>query len=301
MKKVLILGGTGMLGHTLFAYLSTLEECDVYATARTVEGISPWFPENLAQKVRTGVDADNFDTVVRALASIRPDIVINCIGLIKQVPMASDPLTAITVNSLLPHRISLICRTAGARLIHLSTDCVFNGEKGKYTEMDPSRAEDLYGRTKFLGEVTYPHCITIRTSIIGHELKGFNGLIEWFFLQEKSIKGFRKAIFSGFPTIELAYIIGKFIIPNDKLKGVYHVSSQPISKYELLNLVAERYHKEIQIEPYDDFEIDRSLDSTLFQRETQYSPPSWPELVDKMYDNFSTAPYYQNKRVEKEV
>ena len=153
MKKVLILGGTGMLGHALFAYLSTLEEWDVYATARTSEGLNPWFPENLAQKVRTGIDADNFDTVVRALASIRPNIVVNCIGLIKQLPMASDPLTAITVNSLLPHRISLICSTAGARLIHLSTDCVFNGEKGKYTEKDPSSAEDLYGRTKYLGEV----------------------------------------------------------------------------------------------------------------------------------------------------
>ena len=290
-----------MLGHTLFAYLSTIEELDVYATTRTSEGLNPWFPENLAQKVRTGIDADNFDAVVRALASIRPNIVVNCIGLIKQLPMASDPLTAITVNSLLPHRISLICRTAGARLIHLSTDCVFNGEKGKYTERDPSSAEDLYGRVKYLGEVSYPHCITIRTSIIGHELKGYHGVIEWFFQQEKSIKGFRKAIFSGFPTIELAYIIGKFIIPNDKLKGVYHISSQPISKYELLNLVAERYHKEIQIEPYDDFEINRSLDSTLFQREAQYSPPSWPELVDKMYDNFSTAPHYQNKRVEKEM
>lgn len=287
-----------MLGHTLFAHLATLEEWDVYATARTSEGLNPWFPENLAQKIRTGVSADNFDTVVRSLASIRPDIVINCIGLIKQLPMASDPLTAITINSLLPHRISLICRTAGARLIHLSTDCVFNGAKGKYTENDPASAEDLYGRTKYLGEVTYPHCLTVRTSIIGHELKGFHGVIEWFLQQEKSIKGFSKAIFSGFPTIELANIVEKFILPNEKLNGVYHISSQPISKYDLLNLVAERYHKKIQIEPYDDFKIDRSLDSTLFQRETQYSPPSWPELADKMYANFSSAPHYQQKRAE---
>lgn len=290
-----------MLGHTLFAHLSTLEGCDVYATTRASGGLNSWFPENFAQKVRTGVDADNFDTVIRALASIRPDIVINCIGLIKQLPISLDPLTSISVNSLLPHRISLICRTAGTRLIHFSTDCVFNGQKGKYTERDPSNAEDLYGRTKFLGEVIYPNCITIRTSIIGHELKGFNGLIEWYFQQGKRIKGFRKAIFSGFPTIELANIIGKFIIPNDKLKGLYHVSSQPISKYELLKLVARRYQNELQIEPYDNFEIDRSLDSTIFQRETQYTPPSWLELVDKMYDNFTTAPHYQDKRVQKEI
>lgn len=296
MKKILILGGSGMLGHTIFAYLSAQKKWDVYATTRTTEGLSPWFPKELARKVRTWVDADNFDTVVRALAAIRPDIVVNCIGLIKQLWIASDPLSAITVNSQLPHRISLICRTTGARLIHLSTDCVFNGEKGNYKESDPSNAEDLYGRTKYLGEVTYPHCVTIRTSIIGHELKGFHGLIEWF-LRQESVKGYTNAIFSGFPTIELSHIIGDFIIPNDRLKGVYHISSQPVSKYELLKLVADRYSKDIDIEPYGDAQIDRSLDSSLFQNATQYSPPSWQELVEKMYTNFISASYYRKRKL----
>jgi dTDP-4-dehydrorhamnose reductase len=294
MKKILILGGSGMLGHALFSYLSLQKKWDVYATTRNPEGLSPWFPEDLARKVRPLVDADNFDTVVRALASIRPDIVINCIGLIKQLPMASDPLTAITVNSQLPHRISLICRTAGARLIHLSTDCVFNGSKGNYNESAPSNAEDLYGRTKYLGEVSYPHCITIRTSIIGHELKGYHGLIEWF-LKQKSVKGYTNVIFSGLPTIEISNIIGNYIIPNEQLKGVYHVSSLPITKYQLLKIVADQYSKKVEIEPYDDIKINRSLESSLFQTVTQYTPPSWAELVKIMYNNFVSSSHYQKR------
>ncbi len=285
-----------MLGHTLFSYLSSQNRWDVYATARTSDGLSYWFPENLAQKVRPGVDANSFDTVVRALASIQPDIVINCIGLIKQLPIASDPLVAITVNSQLPHRISLVCRTAGARMIHISTDCVFDGRKGAYKEEDSPNALDLYGRTKYLGEVNYPHCTTIRTSIIGHELKGFHGLIEWFFQQETSIKGYTNAIFSGFPTFVIANIVGNYVIPNEDLQGIYHVSSEPISKYELLKLVANRYGKQIHIEPDDVFRIDRSLDSSLFQDASGYSPPSWPELVEKMYNNFVSASYYKKRQ-----
>ncbi|MHC4192303.1 MAG: dTDP-4-dehydrorhamnose reductase family protein [Planctomycetota bacterium] len=295
MRKILILGGTGMLGHTLFAYLTAQQKWDVYATSRTEEGLAPWFPSHSALKQRGAVDANNFDTVVRALASIQPDIVINCIGLIKQLPLAYDPLTAITVNSQLPHRISLICRTAGARMIHISTDCVFDGRQGDYKEDDPSDANDLYGRTKFLGEVKYPHCVTVRTSIIGHELKGLHGLIEWFLRQEGSVRGFTNAIFSGFPTIELARIIGEYIINNDDLQGLYHVSAEPISKYELLRIVAERYGKKIVIEPYNDFHVNRSLDSSAFRKQTQYSPPPWPELIDKMYDNFVHALHYKNR------
>jgi dTDP-4-dehydrorhamnose reductase len=245
--------------------------------------------------VRRGVDADNFDTVVRALASIQPDIVINCIGLIKQLPWASDPLTAITVNSLLPHRISLICRTAGARMIHMSTDCVFAGRKGLYTETHPATATDLYGRTKSLGEVDYPHCMTIRTSSIGHELKGYHGLVEWFLQQDNSINGYKNAIFSGLPTIELARIFSKYILPNDGLQGIYHISSNPISKYDLLKLIADKYEKKIAIEPYADFHINRSLDSSVFQSKTGYSPPSWVSLVEKMHQHFIDGLPYKNR------
>jgi dTDP-4-dehydrorhamnose reductase len=285
-KKILILGGTGMLGHVLLTRLSLHQDLDVYATARNYRSIEKWFTENLVKKIRTDVDADNFDTVIRALSYIQPEVVINCIGLIKQLPNADDPLSAITINSLLPHRISLICRKVGARLIHISTDCVFDGMKGNYTENDPSDAKDLYGRSKFLGEVTYPHCVTLRTSIIGHELKGKLGLIEWFLAQQEKVRGFKKAIYSGFPTVELARIICDYVIPNPQLQGVYHVSSAPVSKYELLMLVADRYRKKIEIEPFEDFVLDRSLDSSLFQKATRYKPPSWTELVDAMYRHY---------------
>jgi dTDP-4-dehydrorhamnose reductase len=220
------------------------------------------------------------------LASVQPDVVINCIGIIKQLLLADDPLSAITTNALLPHRISLISRTVGARVIHISTDCVFNGKKGMYTENDQSNAEDLYGRTKYLGEINYPHCVTLRTSIIGHELKGKYGLIEWFLSQTQKVRGFRKAIYSGFPTIELARIILEYVLPNPALNGIYHVSSEPISKYNLLRLVAERYGKAIEIEPYDDFMQDRSLDSTIFRKATGYQPPSWDELIEMMHNDF---------------
>jgi len=284
--RVLILGGTGMLGHTLFSQLMLDHNMDVYATARSLDGLKECFPSDMVGKIRTGVDADNFVTVIRALASIQPNVVINCIGLIKQLPISSDPLSAITVNSLLPHRISLVCQTAGARLIHISTDCVFNGSKGNYTEQDPSDAQDLYGRSKFLGEVSYPHCVTMRTSIIGHELKGKLGLIEWLLAQEGSIRGFSKAIYSGFPTVELARIIREVVIPNKELSGVYHVSSEPISKYDLLSLVAAKYGKKVKMEPFPDFVQDRSLNSDYFRQITGYIPPSWEELIDEMHKDF---------------
>lgn len=299
-KKVLILGGTGMLGHMLFTQLSLQKNLDVYATVRTTKGLSQWFSQDLVKKIRAeDVDADNFDTVIRAFAAIQPDIVINCIGLIKQLPIASDPLSAITINSLLPHRISMICRSADARMIHISTDCVFDGKKGNYTENDRSTADDLYGRSKFLGEVAYPpHCLTLRTSIIGHELKGKLGLIEWFLAQQGKVRGFTKAIYSGFTTIEFARIIADYVFPNNELTGVYHVSSDPISKYDLLKLVARKYDKKIEIEPYDNFRQDRSLDSSLFRRLTGYMPPSWPELVDKMYQYFISESFYKQRSIK---
>ncbi|RJP75589.1 MAG: SDR family oxidoreductase [Desulfobacteraceae bacterium] len=294
MKKytVLILGVTGMLGHTLFNELSKNPELDVFGTARNINGIKNVFQSDFSKKIRSNVDAENFDSVNRAMASIQPDIVINCIGLIKQLPIANDPLSAVTVNAQLPHRISLICKTAKARMIHISTDCVFDGMTGGYQESDPSTANDLYGKTKYLGEVDYPHCLTMRTSIIGHELKTRLGLVDWFLSQKEDIKGFTKAIYTGFPTVEIADIISRWIIPNPDLSGLYHVSSAPISKYDLLKIIAERYDKKIHIEPSDEFKCDRSLNSERFQSQTGYSPPSWPELVDKMYDHYHSSGLY---------
>lgn len=298
MKRILVIGGTGMLGHVLLRHFSMIPEYEVYATTRNLGGLSKSFPPEQIARFRTDpVDADNFDSVIRALASIQPDIVINCVGLIKQLPIANDPLSAITVNAQLPHRLSLISRTAGARMIHISTDCVFNGVKGNYTEKDPSSAEDLYGQTKYLGEVSYPHCVTLRTSIIGHELKGSYGLIDWFLAQKGTTRGFTKALYTGFPTLELARIISDYILPNEDLSGLYHVSSDPISKYELLKIVAERYDKRITIEPYDDFVLDRTMDSSRFRSLTGYIPPAWSELVDTMYRDYDANRTWYGKQV----
>jgi len=168
-------------------------------------------------------------------------------------------------------------------MIHISTDGVFDGKRGGHTERDEVNISDVYGMSKFLGEVNYPHCLTLRTSIIGHELKGKRGLVEWFLSQKKDVRGYTKAIYSGLPTIELAEIISDYILPNDNLAGIYHVSSEPISKYDLLCLIADRYVKKIEIKPSDKVAIDRSLDSSIFRSLTGYTPPSWPELINKMY------------------
>lgn len=282
-----------MLGHALLRYLAKNSHYDVYATARNFNAIPKYFSPDLAAKFKAGdVDADNFDTVIRALASVQPDIVINCIGIVKQLPISEDPLTAITVNAQLPHRISLISRAADARMIHISTDCVFDGQKGMYTEYDVPNAVDLYGRTKLLGEVGYPHCITLRTSIIGHELKGRYGLVEWFLAQTGIVSGYTKAIYSGFPTIELAKVIGDYVLPNQDLCGTYHVSTEPISKDALLRLIAKIYGRTIEIEPFDGFQSDRSLNSDNFRSKTGYIPPSWDDLVRAMHED-----YIENKAV----
>ncbi|HNW36448.1 MAG TPA: SDR family oxidoreductase, partial [Candidatus Ozemobacteraceae bacterium] len=217
----------------------------------------------------------------------------NCVGLIKQLPTASDPLSAITINSQLPHRISMVCRTAGARLIHISTDCVFDGSQGNYTEQDHSSATDLYGRTKFLGEVHYsPHCLTLRTSIIGHEFKNKLSLVEWFLEQKGSAKGFTKAVFSGLTTLEMAHVLETYVIPNPSLTGLYHLSVDPISKHDLISLIAKVYKKDIEILQDSKMVIDRSLNSDRFRQATGYKPPTWPELIKAMHDDFLQEPYY---------
>ncbi|MNR07592.1 dTDP-4-dehydrorhamnose reductase [compost metagenome] len=237
------------------------------------------------ERLLTGVDVLDQDALIRALEHVRPDVVINCIGLIKQLSDANDPLVALPINAMLPHRLARLCGLLGARLIHVSTDCVFAGTKGMYLERDPSDAEDLYGKSKFIGELhDVPHAITLRTSIIGHELGSNYALVDWFLSQKGPVKGYAKAIFSGLPTVELARVMKDFVIPASQLSGLYHVSVEPIDKLSLLKLVAEVYGKDIEIIPDDNVCIDRSLDSSAFRDATGYLPPGWDELVKVMHD-----------------
>ncbi len=281
-SKVLVLGVTGMLGNAVFRWFSQSKDFSVRGSARSSHGLAR-LPLELTPRVVCGVDVENPDSLTQLFAQLKPDVVINCVGLVKQLDSADDPLLAIPINALLPHRLARLCAVSGARLIHMSTDCVFDGQKGCYTESDVSNSQDLYGRSKFLGEVDYPHAVTLRTSIIGHELGSYHGLVNWFLSQNQGVRGFTRAVFSGLPTVELARVIRDFVIPNPSLRGVYHVSAEPIDKYSLLKLLAEVYSKTIPIEPCDKLVIDRSLDSTRFQQTTGYRPPAWPDLVRQMY------------------
>ena len=240
-------------------------------------------PETLRPHIVTGVDVENHDGMVALFGRVRPDVVINCVGLVKQLAEANDPLATIPINSLLPHRLARLCQVAGARLVHVSTDCVFSGSKGMYKESDFPDAYDLYGRSKLLGEVDYAHAVTLRTSIIGHELgNSAHGLVGWFLAQQGTVKGFRRAVFSGLPTVELATVIRDRVLPQPALRGVYQVSAAPIDKYSLLKLVAAAYGRSTEIVADDALVIDRSLDSTRFREATGYQPADWPELVRRM-------------------
>ena len=281
--KVMILGVTGMLGNAMFRVLSEGPGLGVYGTARS-ENARRHFSNELSLRLIIGVDVENHDSVVKAFAAIRPDIVVNCVGLVKQLANADDPLQALPINALLPYRLVALCQATGARLVHISTDCVFSGKKGNYLESDFPDAYDLYGRSKLLGEVDYPHAITLRTSIIGHELIGQRSLVGWFLAQQKSTKGFTKAIFSGLPTVELARVVRDVVLKRPELHGLYHVAAKPINKFDLLNLVAKVYGKDIEIIPDESLVIDRSLNADHFKEATGYVAPDWPELIQRMYE-----------------
>jgi dTDP-4-dehydrorhamnose reductase len=279
--RILILGGDGMLGHQLLRHFTGRHDVRVtlrlgreaYEAYRLFDQATAYF----------GIDGRQTDSLLQVIADFRPEAVVNAIGIVKQRPESKEVIPSLEINSLLPHRLALVCRTVGARLLHLSTDCVFSGRKGNYCEADQPDAEDLYGRTKLLGEVSEPHCITLRTSMIGPELSRKTGLLEWFLAQRgNTVKGFTKAIFSGFPTSELARIVERILMEVPKAYGVYHVAAAPISKYDLLTLIRDRLRLPITIERDSTFECDRSLDASHFHRDTGYSSPSWEAMIGDM-------------------
>jgi dTDP-4-dehydrorhamnose reductase len=280
-QKILVLGASGMLGNAVYRLFAASPEFIVVGTLRS-SGSKISLPEGAKGELLAGVDVEQFDSLVAAFEKVRPDVVINCIGLVKQLAMASDPLVALPVNAMLPHRLARLAALVNARLIHVSTDCVFTGNKGNYLESDAADALDLYGRSKLLGEVDYPNAVTLRTSIIGPELGSARSLIGWFLAQHGSVKGFTEAIFSGLPTAVLAQVMRDHVIPLPDLRGVWHVSAAPIAKYNLLQLVAAEYGKVIEIVPDSSLVINRSLDSSRFRAATKWAPPSWPELITQM-------------------
>jgi dTDP-4-dehydrorhamnose reductase len=282
--RVLILGGSGMLGHTLYRVLS--RRFDARTTFRRNPAAFAWTGMFDPARSLGGVVVEDFDSIVRAFAWARPDAVVNCVGIVKQAAAAKDPVPSLAVNSLYPHRLAQLCRAAGTRLVHVSTDCVFAGTRGNYAESDPPDATDLYGRSKLMGEVTGPGSLTLRTSIIGHEIESAQGLVEWFVRQRGGrCKGFRRAIFSGLPTVTLSGLIADVLEKQPGLEGLYQVAADPIDKYTLLCLVNEAYGAGVTIDPDETFACDRSLDGSRFRQATGFAAAAWPDLVRAMRDD----------------
>ena len=286
--RVLILGVGGMLGHKLCQIFRN--EFDTYATARQPYKAYAKYSIFDGDKLETNLDARIFNGLLQTFARTKPEVVINCIGIIKQVSAETRTSDFIEVNSLFPHRLAELCALSGTRLIHLSTDCVFSGRKGMYTEEDIPDPEDVYGRTKLLGEVTDDRCLTVRTSMIGRELQRGVSLLEWFLSQEgKRIKGYTRAIFSGLATPSLADVLMRIVTDHKELTGLYHVSAEPVNKYDLLLRLRDAYRLNVEIEPFGEYCIDRSLDSSQFQRATGIVPPNWDDMIHGLISD--STPY----------
>lgn len=282
-----------MLGHKLVQVLR--EHAETWATLRgnfaEVDGF------DLFEKQRSieGIDIENIESIRKAILESRPDVVINAVGIIKQLPSSKDTIKTLTVNSIFPHRLNELAGEFGFRLFCISTDCVFDGRRGDYSEEDVPNATDLYGKSKNLGEVSSEHCLTLRTSIIGRELRTSHSLVEWFLSNKgRSVKGFANAIYSGFPTVVLADIIRSLIFEHPKVSGLYHVSSDPINKYDVLCLLNKAYGANIEIVRDEDFKINRSLDSTKFRNLTGFVPASWELMVEQMASD--ATPYEKWRR-----
>ncbi|MEA3195339.1 MAG: dTDP-4-dehydrorhamnose reductase [Betaproteobacteria bacterium] len=272
--KVLVLGGDGMLGHELYRELRHHHETGVTLRQQRKE-----FSGN---HVFAGVEARGSARLEEVIAQFRPAAVINCIGIVKQRAESEEAILSIEVNALLPHRLALACRAAGARLIQLSTDCVFSGDKGRYREEDRPDPVDLYGRSKLLGEVTGTGELTLRTSMIGLGLYRKTSLVDWFLAQKGKVEGYRKAIFSGLTTRELSRVLRMIVEKHPQASGLYHLSAAPIDKHELLVRLRERLAMNVDIVPVDQPCIDRSLDSTRFRRVFAWQPPAWDAMLDEL-------------------
>lgn len=274
--KILVLGASGMLGHRIWFELSKS-----YEIAGVIRNELP-IGHNL-KKIFLD-DVTNFEELRNILDEFKPDLLLNCVGLIKQAPTNNSSLQNIMLNSVLPLKLTEICKSLNCRLILFSTDCVFSGTKGMYVENDFCDADDVYGRSKKLGEVVNEdHVLTIRTSIIGRELRGHGSLVDWFLKSHGNVKGFKNAIFSGLPTKYLANVIDKFVIPDSSLCGLYHISTDPISKYDLLNLIKDHLNLDKEILPQFDFKIDRSLNSDRFRNRTGFHPLTWNQLIPEIF------------------
>ena len=277
--RILIVGGDGMLGHQLLRQWRPRHE--VRATLR--KPLDAYASYGLFGADCFGsIDVRSFEQVRACAKASRPQVIVNAVGVVKQRPSTKDCLENLRLNSLFPQQLAYLAGELGARLIHFSTDCVFSGSKGSYTEADFPDADDLYGQTKLLGETHQPHALTLRSSIIGRELSRKAGLLEWFLAQRGSVQGYTRAIYTGFTTLEMARIVEKLITQHRDASGVWHVSSDRISKHELLCLVRKHFNLDTAIVPSGSFVCDRSLVSDRFRGAFGYAPPSWDKMIQEL-------------------
>ena len=290
--RILVLGGSGMLGHKMFQTLGQRFP-DTWCTIRgrvagSLLARIPLFTDST--RIVENVDVMALGAVDDHLAALRPDVVVNCVGIVKQRGEAKAAIPSITVNSLLPHRLAAALQPWNGRLVHISTDCVFNGRRGRYTEDDLPDAEDLYGRSKALGEVTESNALTLRTSMIGRELTGHRSLLDWVLAQQgRTISGYRRAFYSGVTTNELASVVGRLIEERPALSGLYQIASDTITKYDLLRLIVDAYGLDIEVVADDAFFCDRSLVGARFAAAAGYHCPPWPALIAALRED--ATPY----------
>jgi dTDP-4-dehydrorhamnose reductase len=281
-KKILIIGGEGMIGSAIVKYFSQKKDLTIFTTVSSL-AIKNSLLFKKCQKIFSKIDLEENKTSLPMIFNqISPDIVINCIGVVKQSTEISDYDKTIYLNAVLPHYLANLCANFNCRFIHISSDCVFSGTKGNYKEIDSTDPEDLYGKSKLMGETVNGNALTLRVSVIGHEIKRYQGIVEWFLSQNKTVEGYQTAIFSGLTSYEFAKVLYTKVIPNSNLKGLYHVSSNPISKHDLLNLIKKIYKKKIDIIPSTKVIIDRSLNSSIFRNTTGYFPIEWPKMIKEM-------------------
>ena len=282
--RILVLGGGGMLGHKVVQRLGHSHQ-DLWWTLhgrRDDPALDP-VPMLRGANAICGFEAMELERVSGLLRELRPDVVINCLGLVKQRSHATDALAAVTINALLPHRIARALRGWNGRLVHISTDCVFSGQRGAYREDDHPDAVDLYGRSKALGESFEPNVLTLRTSMIGRELKHHASLLDWFLAQRgRCIKGFRRAMWSGVTALHLAEVIEVLLRDHPALHGIHHLASTPLSKHDLLSALNDAYDLGVDIVPDDTHRVDLTLVGARFETATGYRCPPMASLIEDL-------------------
>lgn len=291
--RILVLGSSGLIGHKLLQKL-TERFGDVFGTLHGGRSRFEGNPLFAGPRIIENVDVRAFRQLEGILKAVNPDVVLNCAGITKRRPEVNVPLEAISVNALFPHQLARWAGENGKRVIHFSTDCVFDGAEGPYSEASETTGNDAYGRTKALGEIRYDHTLTIRSSFIGRELAVHSELLDWFLRQRgPSINGFTDAWYSGISTIEMARIVGDIIEYHPEINGLHQLSMpEPISKYDLLRLAREAFSKTIEIIPDSSFSIRPTLDGALLRSKMDIVLPGWPDMMAALAADSARYPVF---------